>query len=123
MGEYSVRVKDNAHSYTTQARPGYYRGKDREEWLAAAKRAGLTAHARGAGRWTKGWDWYGRPYGIDGSYYELWIEVSTENERDRRQAFQDALNAERGARLDAALAEDRESYNRKETIARYTGML
>lgn len=122
-GEYSVQVKNNRSSYTTQSSPSYYRRKEAAEYAAAMKLAGLKGHVRSAGKWSNGRDWYGRPYGVDGTYWEAWIETTMPTERADRQAFADALKMVKIDVLEAALAEDRESYNRKETIARFSGLL
>lgn len=122
-GEYSVRVEDNQGSFNTQSSPGYYRRKDREEWIEAMANAGLSGHVQAAGKWSTGRDWHGRTYGSDGTYWIAWIETTMETERADRQRFKDALDAERMAAYEDALAMDRESYERKETICRLTGML
>jgi hypothetical protein len=123
-GTFSTWVKDNRGSYSTQSSPDYYRRKDVALWRAAAERAGITLHVRECGSWSRQqYDWRGRPYRTDCRWQEAWIEVEVLTERNTRQAFADALQAVRQAELDAALAEDRESYNRKETIARYSGLI
>ena len=122
-GEYSVRVKDNQGSFSTQSSPGYYRRKDREEWIEAMVNAGLSGHVQYVKGYATGRDWYGRTYGVDTSYWVAWIETTMATEREDRQRFADGLKATRSASYEAALSLDRESYERKETICRLTGML
>jgi hypothetical protein len=122
-GEYSVRVKDNRGSFSTQSSPGYYRRKDREEWIEAMANAGLSGHVQYVKGGATGVDWYGRRYWTDTSYWVAWIETGWDTEQGDRQRFADSLRAVRLASYDAAMALDRESYERKETICRLTGML
>ena len=120
---YSTRAESTRGHYSTQSSPGYYHRKDAEEWETALKLSGLTGKVRRVANYHRGRDWYGRSYGHDMSYYEVWIETTEELERSDRKHLRDTRLAVREKIFRAAMAEDRESYNRKETIARYTGML
>ena len=122
-GEYSVRVQDNRGSFSTQSSPGYYRRKEAAEYTGAIHRAGLTGHVIPMKGGSYGTDWHGRRYWNDGSYFVAWIETAWDTEREDRQAFADALKAVRLDALEAAMALDRESYERKETYARLVGLL
>ena len=120
---YSTRAESTRGHYSTQSSPGYYQRKDAAEWETALKRAGLTGKVIRVANYHRGTDWYGRSYGQDLSYYEVWIETTEEDERTDRQLLRDTRREVQVEILAAAYREDRESYNRKETIARYTGML
>ena len=122
-GEYSIRVKDNRGSFSTQSSPGYYRRKEAAEYTGAIHRAGLIGHVIPMRGGSYGRDWYGRRYWNDGSYFVAWIETCWNTERGDRQKFADALRAVRLDALTAVYDEDLESYNRKETIARMSGLL
>ena len=123
VGEYSVRVKDNRGSFSTQSSPGHYRRKEAAEYTGAIHRAGLTGHVIPMTGGSHGHDWYGRRYWIDGSHFVAWIETTMETEREDRQRFADALRDVRMDAMEAAYGRDPESYERKETLARLRGML
>lgn len=120
---YSTRAESTRGRYTTQSSPWHYHRKDAEEWEAAAWLAGLTVHVRRVDHRVNGVDWRGRPYSTDCGWYEVWIETDTDHEREDRTALREARLDVRTWVLGNALREDRESYNRKETIARYSGLL
>lgn len=122
---YSVMAETTRGRYSTQSSPGYYHAKDASDLMDAAKLAGLRAFMRRCPNMVIGRDWHGRRYSHDQGWYEIWIETTTDREREDRQRLRDKLVDVKMANIEAAANGrwGKESYQYKETFARYSGLL
>jgi hypothetical protein len=108
-------------AYRSQTDPVYYRRKDANEMLAAAKRLGLTVHLQERPHYSKWRDWYGRPCGYSDGTFHLWVEmdattIPAEVGRKIKDERNEALIADLMPRLRKPRSEwtykDHETYHR-----------